>query len=159
LPIKIRWTSREYISWALMLFGACGLFQVLFIFLGQYFLRVGNYIIIIVIPSCITLALFFASIIIFESFAQVERKKKLRFQFRKIKYYSSGLKAFLGFPLTRPLIIVFGVFTPFFFASFYVSLMFLDYQFSFIIAEDFGAIMALLIANYIEKKYARIRRY
>ena len=43
MPIRFRWSSKEYISIAFMLFGACGIFQVLFIFLAQYILGVGNY--------------------------------------------------------------------------------------------------------------------
>ncbi|MHA1391002.1 MAG: hypothetical protein ACTSQT_02015, partial [Promethearchaeota archaeon] len=78
MPIRFRWSSKEYIPIALMLLGACGIFQVLFIFLAQFILGVGNYVVVILIPIGTTIALFFGVVIIFESFVQVEKKKKNR---------------------------------------------------------------------------------
>ena len=159
MPLKIRWTSSEYFVFALLLFGACGLFQVLYIFLGQYFWNVGNYIIVIVIPTGITVALFFASIIIFEAFAQVERNERLRRQYKKSKGYSSRMKSFYYAPIVRPLIITFIVFTIFFFIIYSISLIFVTSQISYVIAQVVSGIVCLLIANYFEKNYARVRRF
>jgi hypothetical protein len=159
MPLKIRWTSREYLPYALMLFGGCGLFQIFFIFYAQYFLRIGNYVIIILIPIGISLALFFATIIIFEAFAQVKRTEKLRSQFKKARDYSTTLKAFYRHEVVRPLLIIFAIFTPLFFISYYISLIFTDNQISFLIAEDLSAIICLLVANYFEKNYAKVRRF
>ena len=94
MPIRFRWSSKEYISIALILFGACGLFQVFFIFVAQYLLGVGNYLVVILIPLGATVALFFGVVIIFESFAQVERKKKLKSQFSKSRQNISKILEF-----------------------------------------------------------------
>jgi hypothetical protein len=122
-------------------------------------LEIGNYFVVILVPLGITLATFYASIIIFESYAQVERREKIRSQFRKSKTYSSKLEQFLNFPITKPLIIIFAVFTPFFFITFYICILFLNNTISFLTAENISAIICLLIANLIEKKYGKVRRY
>ena len=159
MPLKIRWSSKEYISFAFIFFGLCGLFQVLFIFIGQYFLTVGNYLIVIIIPIGITFATFFACLIIFEAFAEVERAEKLKRQYRKSKTYASKFKNFLYFPIVRPLLITFAFFTAFFFLMYFIFLNFLTDQISFMAAEIFAGVVCLLIANYFEKNYAKIRRF
>ena len=159
MPIRFRWTSKEYIPIALMLFGACGIFQVLFIFLAQYMLGVGNYLVIILIPIGITIALFFGVIIIFESFVQVEKRKQARSQFQKSRLELSKFRKILYFPIIRPIIIVFPVFTAIFFSTYGISLIFLDNVMAFLISENLAVIISLLIANLIEKKYAKINRY
>ena len=159
MPIRIRWKSKEYFGIALLLLGMCGILQLFLIFIGQYFLKIGNYFVVILVPLGITLATFYASIIIFESYAQVERREKLRSQFRKSKTYSSKLEQFLNFPITKPLIIIFAVFTPIFFTSFYTCTFFLDNTISFLTAENISAIICLLIANLIEKNYGKVKRY
>jgi len=63
MPIKFRWSTKEYIPIAFMLFGACGLFQVFFIFVAQYFLGVGNHLVVILIPIGATVALFFGVVL------------------------------------------------------------------------------------------------
>jgi len=133
--------------------------QLFFIFIGQYFLEIGNYFVVILIPLGMTVANFFAAIVIFESFAQVERREKLRSQFRKSKIDVSNLEKFLNFPVTKPLIIVSIIFVSFFFTTFYISATFLPNTISFIVAENTSAIICLLIANLIEKKYGRVQRF
>jgi len=130
-----------------MLFGACGLFQALFIFIAQYFLGVGNYIVVILIPVGATVALFF------------EKRKKLKTQFQKSRAETSKLRKFLYFPVVRPLIIVFPIFAVIFFTTFGIGLAFFDNVLSFVIAENLATLISLLIANFIEKKYAKIQRY
>ena len=158
MPIKFRWSSKEYISIAFMLFGACGLFQVFFIFIAQYFLGVGNHLVVILIPIGATIALFFGVVIIFESFAQVEKRKILKTQFSKSQQISK-IKKFLLFPIVRPLIITFPVFICSFFLTYGVCYTFLNNIISFLIAENLATLISLIIANFIEKKYAKIQRY
>lgn len=159
MPIRIRWKSKENLGIGLLLLGMCGIIQLFFIFIGQYFLEIGNYFVVILIPLGITVAIFFATMIIFESYAQIERREKLRSQFRKSKITISKLKKILNFPITKPLIIVFAVFSSFFFITFFISNSFLDNTFSFIIAENLSAVVCLLIANFIEKSYGKVQRY
>jgi len=159
MPIRFRWSSKEYIPIALMLFGACGLFQVFFIFVAQYILVVGNHLVVILIPIGATVALFFGVVIIFESFAQVEKKKKLQSQFSKSRQNVSKIQKFLYFPIVRPLIITFPIFTILFFSTYGISYIFLNNIMSFLIAENLATLITLLIANFIEKKYSKIKRY
>ena len=159
MPIRFRWTSKEYIPIAFMLFGACGIFQVLFVFLAQYILGVGNYLVVVLIPIGATIALFFGVVIIFESFVQVEKRKKLKSQFQKSRLESSKFRKILYFPIIRPIIIVFPIFAIVFISSYGISLIFLDNVMSFLIAENLATILSLLIANLIEKNYAKIQRF
>ncbi len=159
MPIKIRWTSKEYFGSGLLLLGMSGIFQLFFIFIGQYLLAMGNHIIIVLIPIGIWVALFYAALIIFESYAQVERREKLRTRFLKSKIKSSTLKRFLSIPVTKPLLIIFIFFNFFFFIVFFISIVFYDNTIAFLIAEILSAIFCLLIANLIEKNYGRVKRY
>ncbi|MFX1502253.1 MAG: hypothetical protein ACFFDH_14925, partial [Promethearchaeota archaeon] len=159
MPIRIRWTSKEYFGETLILLALCGMFQLFFIFIGQYVLAMGNHIILILIPIGVWVAIFFASLIIFESYAQVERRRKLKSRFGKKIKKDSTLDKFLKFPLTKPLLIVFIVFNVFFFSTFFISTTFLHNSMAFLTAEILSAITCLLIANLIEKKYGRIQRY
>jgi hypothetical protein len=159
MPIRIHWKSKEYLGIGLLLLGMCGMFQLLFIYVGQYYLGIGNYFIVILLPIGTWAALFFATTIIFESYAQVERREKLRSQFRKSGRKSSKIEKFLNFPITKPMLIVFIVFNVFFFGSFFISYIFLDGTMSFLLAENISAILCLLVANLIEKNYGKISRY
>ena len=142
-----------------MLFGVCGLFQTLFIFIAQFFLGVGNYIIVILIPVGATIALFFGVVLIYESFIQVEKRKKLKTQFQKSRQSGSKIRRFLFFPIVRPVIIVFPIFAAIFFATFGICMTFLDNGISFIFAENLATLISLLVANFIEKKYAKIQKF
>jgi hypothetical protein len=159
MPLRIRWSSKEYIGSGLLLLGMCGMFQLFFIYIGQYFLAMGNHIIVVLIPIGIWVALFYATIIIFESYAQIERREKLRTRFLKSKIKGSTLKRFLSVPITRPLLIIFLFFIISFFSVFFISVLFVDNTISFLIAEILSAIICLLIANLIEKNYGRVKRY
>lgn len=159
MPIRFRWSSKEYLPIALMLFGVCGLFQTFIVFIAQYFLGVGNYIVVILIPIGATIALFFGVVLIYESFIQVEKRRKLRTQFLKSRGTSSRIRSFLMFPIIRPIIIVFPIFTAIFFATYGVCLYFLDKIMAFIVAENLATLVSLLVANFIEKKYAKVQKF
>ena len=159
MPIRIRWKSKEYLGIGLLLLGMCGMFQLFFIFVGQYFLGIGNYFVVILLPIGIWAALFFATTIIFESYAQVERREKLRSQFKKSGSKNSTVAKLLKFPITKPMLIIFILFNAFFFSSFFICYLFLNSTLSFLLAENISAIVCLLVANLIERNYGRITRY
>ena len=159
MPLRIRWGQKEYLSIAFMLFGACGLFQVFYIFIAQYFFGIGNYVVVILIPLGVTFALFYASTVIFDSYAQVKRRKKLKQRFAKSIFGKERVKRFLEFPVVRPLLIIFIVFSACFFPSYYISQVYFNTIISFIIAENIGTIVCILVANLIEKVYGRVQRY
>ena len=137
----------------------CGLLQLFIIFLGQYFLGIGNYFVVILLPIGIWAALFYATTIIFESYAQVERREKLRSQFKKSGSKYSKVTNFLKFPITKPMLIILILFIAFFFSSFFICYLFFNGTISFLLAENISAIVCLLVANLIERNYGRIRRF
>ncbi|MFX1274837.1 MAG: hypothetical protein ACFFBP_21540 [Promethearchaeota archaeon] len=159
MPLRIRWKSGEYLPFALMMFGMCGLFQLIFIFIAQYFLDIGNYFIIIIIPIAVTAALYYSSKIIFESYAQIERRNKLKSQFRKAKISETRIKKILEFPISKPILVTFGIFTFLFIIGYIICILFSDSMVSFLIAENAGAIACLVFADYFEKNYGKIRRF
>jgi hypothetical protein len=159
MPIRVRWTTKQYFPFAMMLLGACGVFQVLFIFIAQYLLNVGNLFVVTLIPLGVTIGLLFGSMIIFESYAQVERNRKLKTRFQKSQGISSKFQRFLYFPVVRPLLIMFSIFMALFFISYLFGATFLDKATSFLVGEVFATIICLLVANLIEKRYGRVRRY
>lgn len=159
MPVRIRWKSKEYFGIGLLLFGMCGMIQLFFIFVGQYFLGIGNYIVVIIIPIGTWIAIFYAASIVFESYAQIERKKKFRSQFQKLRKAYSKLQKFLNFPITKPILIIFLLSIAFFFSSFFICTLFFDNTLAFLIAENLSAIFCLIAANLIEKNIGRIQRY
>ncbi|TXT59575.1 MAG: conserved membrane protein of unknown function [Promethearchaeota archaeon] len=150
MPIRIRWLSKDYVGVALMLFGACGLFQAIFILIGQVFLGVTNYFVMILIPIGIIIAIFYGTVIIFEGYAQVRRREKLRSQF-KGRTEKNAFKKFLHFPITKPILIMSSVFALFFFILYLILNIFLEGQLAFVISEISAAILFLFIANGIER--------
>jgi len=159
VSIRIRWKSGDYFPIALMMFGICGLFQLIFIFTAQYFLKIGNYFVIIIIPIAVSVALFYASKIIFECFAHVERRKKIKNQFKKVKRKENKINKILEFPVSKPLLITFGIFTGLFIGGYILCILYLNSILSFLIAENIGAIACLIFADYFEKNYAKIRKF
>ena len=159
MPLRIRWAQKEYFCIALTLLGSCGLFQVVFIFIAQYFLNIGNYITVILIPLGVTLVLFYASTIIFNSYAHVKQRKKIKSQYLKGVFRKVGFKRMFESNVSKSLVIIFIVFTPFFFASYFISRVWLNNIYSFIIAENISTIVCVFVANIIEKRYARIKRF
>jgi len=158
MPLNIRWKQKDYLSIALMLFGACGLFQAGIIFIAQYAFSIGNFLVIILIPIGVTIALFYCSVIIFDSFAQVERRAKIRSQFRKLTE-NKRFRKFLLFPIVRPLLIIFSIFMGSFLLSYFISFIYLTNIISFIIAENIATFVCILVSNLIEKSYGKVQRF
>ncbi|MFX1385519.1 MAG: hypothetical protein ACFFBP_24150 [Promethearchaeota archaeon] len=158
MPLNIRWKQKDYLGIALMLFGACGIFQAGIIIIAQYAFSIDNYLVITLIPIGVTIALFYCSIIVFDSFAQVERRRKIRRQFRKLSE-NKKFRKFLLFPIVRPLLILFSIFIGAFLLSYVICYFYLTNIISFIIAENIGTFICILIANLIEKSYGKVQRY
>lgn len=156
--MPIRWISKENIGIALILLGACGFLQIFYVFISQYFLSVGSYLVIVIISSGATVCLFFASIVLYESFDQISRRKNLKSQFHRFQKEHPAFQKFLDFPITKPLILISIVFSLMFIISFPISNIYLDSKMSYIMAENIGVIVCLFVANFIEKNYARLKR-
>ena len=159
MPLKIRWVKREYFGIALMLFGLCAIFQAFYIFIAQYFLSIGNYLVIILIPIGVIFALFYCSIIIFDSYAQVQRSRKIKRRFAKRIIEKVRFRKVFEVPVVRPILIIFAIFSVFFFPSYFISIIWFNNVYSFLIAEVMGAIACIFVANLIERHYAKIQRY
>ncbi len=153
MPLRIRWKSKENIGIALMLVGGCGLSQAMFILIGQLFLGVNNYFVMIIIPIGIIIATFYGTIIIYENYAQIRRREKLRSQFQAQRE-KNAFKKFINFPITKPLLIMSSVFILFFIIFYLILNIFLEGQLSFVFSETLAATIFLLICNVIERYYA-----
>ena len=159
MPLKIRWTQKEYFGTGLILLGACGLFQVFIIFIAQYLLSIGNYVVIILLPIGVSIVLFYVSTIIFDSYAQIKRRAKIKHQFKKGKSGRLGIRRILDSDIVKPVLIIIVIFTPLFFIFYFISQIWFNNIISFIIAENVGTIVCVFVSNIIERRYARVQRY
>jgi hypothetical protein len=155
MPIRIRWNHGKFLGLGLMIIGLCGLFQVIYIILAQYIFLIGSLYAIILIPIGATIGLILSAIIIFEGIAEVDRRRKIKSQFRK---KSDKDSKFFSLPIVRPLLICFISFTLIYILSFSLSLITLTSLQSFIIAENISTISCIFIANFIERNWAKIKR-
>jgi hypothetical protein len=114
---------------------------------------------VILVPIGATIALYYGSLIAFESYAQVQRRAKLKTQYRKSKQKNSFLRSIIDFPISKPLVVLFILFTVFFIITYLITNSFMDNIISFIITEFVSTLLCLLIANFLERSYAKISRY
>lgn len=156
MPIRIRWLSGKHLGLAFMIVGLCGLFQVIFIALAQYVFLIGSLFAVYLIPLGAVVGLVLASVIIYESIADVERRKKIKSQFRKKGEKKS---TFWSFPITKPIIICLGSFSLMFILVYAISIAAALTSFqSFIIAENAATIICIFIAHLVERMWAKIKR-
>ncbi len=155
MPIRIKWIKGKFLGLGLMIIGFCGLFQVIYILIAQYVFLIGSVFAVILIPIGATIGLILASVIIFESIADVERRQKIKSQFRK---KSGKERKFFSFPITKPLLLCFLIFTPIYILSFFICNISLNSFQSFIIAENISTISVIFIAYFIERNWAKIKR-
>ncbi|MBD3340131.1 MAG: hypothetical protein GF353_13540 [Candidatus Lokiarchaeota archaeon] len=158
MPLRIRWTQKENLGVALIFLGGCGLFQALIIFIAQFILSVGNYFAVILIPIGVTFALFYSAMVIYDSFAQVAQRRRIKNRFRKLKRKSKLFRS-LTSPTARPLTIIFIIFIAIFLLSYIIIVLFLSNTISFIIAENIATLFCVFVANLLENQYAKLRRY
>ncbi|MEJ2279919.1 MAG: hypothetical protein P8Y70_19565, partial [Candidatus Lokiarchaeota archaeon] len=156
---RIRWFSKEYIGIALLLLGSVVFIQAIFIILSQYFFGVGNYFVITIIPLGVSIGLFYAALIIYESFIQVHRRRRLRNRFIKDIENIKIFKKILNFPITKPILITAALYIPVFLVIFAIGNAFIEGSYAFIIAQNIAVIFCLIIANAIERSYAKVVRY
>ena len=155
MPIRIRWIKGKFLGLVLMIIGFCGLFQVIYLFLAQYLFQIGSLFAVIIIPIGTTIGLILTAVIIFESIAEVERRSKIKSQFRK---KSTKDKKFFSFPITKPLLICFMSFTLIYLLCYFICIIFLNSFQSFLIAENISTISCIFIAHIIERNWAKIKK-
>ena len=147
MPLKLNWVRGKYLGVTLLFTGAMGLVQALIIVpFAQYGVDVGSLYVIIMVPIICTFLLTYSAQILYESYAQVPKKRPPR-----VKKWHDKVRKFLRRELVRPSFIVIVSFLLLFFI-FYGIFSGLKSVNSFLIAENVGAIGALILATVLEKR-------
>lgn len=162
MPIKLNWLRGQNLGLALIFLAITGFTQVIFIIIAQYGMKMGSLYFVIFIPIGVVLALFYSIIIIFESQTTMSRFREnhphSQKKGQKLKFTSTKTWLYL-----RPFLIIVISFV----ASFLIMYGILyksmeedkiDVGVFFIIAENVGAIVSLIVATYIETDVARRMR-
>jgi uncharacterized membrane protein len=148
MPVRIKWFSGKYAGISLMFFGISGMFQSIFIALGQYASSVGSNYALILIPIAVTFCLGYSTGILYE--ARIQRQQRDQHH-RKYRKTAGGL---MESNLLLSVLISLGLFAILFFPVFYLVVLSTTALASFMIAENVGAIGVLVVASILEKAYA-----
>jgi len=156
--VKLNWSKGKNLGLALIFLGIIGLTQVIFITIAQYGLSIGSPYFVIFIPLGVTLALFYGVITIFESSTSMAKYRGARqFSTKNTKNSAPFLQS-QQWTILRPIIIIIISFSVVFLFTYLIADYWLEAGNSFIIAENLGAILALVVATYIETAQARKMR-
>lgn len=148
MPIKINWTNGKFLGISLFYLGIMGLTQALiFIPIGQYLINVGSLYVVILLPIGISLAMTYATQILYESYIQIKTKKVK-------KYRSFSSKPILGFEpeVIKSMIVIIVSFTAIFGLSYAISQSLSPIN-SFVVSENISAIGTLVIASILESQF------
>lgn len=153
MPVKIYWMRGRNLGLALIFLSLVGFIQVIFIIIAQYGLQIGSQEIVILVPLGVTIALFYAVIVVFESWANITKYREAR-PFSQKKSKTIRFLQRYNWILLRPVgVIILG-----FMILFAITLGItqgLDQSLRYVIAENVGAIGGLLLATYIESAAQR----
>ncbi|HMF30400.1 MAG TPA: hypothetical protein VKK79_03240 [Candidatus Lokiarchaeia archaeon] len=148
MPLRIKWFQGKYSTILLMFFGIAGLFQAIFIAIGEFASDVGSDYAVTLIPVIVTLCIGFSSGILYE--ARLQQQKRVQHH----RKYQKTLGVFQRNELFLPILVPLIAFAALFFPTFYLVVLGTTPLASFIIAENVGAIGTLVIASVLEKTYA-----
>jgi len=166
MPIKLMWLKGRNFGLALIFLGVMTLLQVLFILIAQYALNIGSIFAVTLIPFGVIVATFYSALVIFESKTEMSQ---YRGNFQK-KHQKSRKKASsknkiieiinkINWMYARPLLIIAGVFIGGFWLTYLILFsLFEDQTIVYVIAENVGAVLSLVIATYIETSTFRKTR-
>jgi hypothetical protein len=147
MPLKIRWTQGKYLGVSLIFLAVMGLVQSLVIIpFAQYAVDVGSMYVLILIPIVSTILMTYASQVIYEAYAKSPRKRIIRGN-----KYIVKIRTFLQKELIRPPFVVIISFLIIFFLV-YGIFSYLESVNTFVIAENVGAISALILSVILEKR-------
>jgi len=147
MPLKIHWSQGRYLGISLLFLGVMGLIQALIVIpFGQYAVDVGSLYVLILIPIVSTILLTYSAQVLYASYAKSPKKRQIRGKAWIVK-----IREFLHRELIRPLFITIVSFLVIFFI-FYGIFSGLVSVYSFVIAENIGAISVLLISVILEKR-------
>ncbi len=156
MPVKLNWKKDQSLGLALMYLGIMGILQIIFMFIGQYWIQIGVKPIIILIPIGVIAATFYSVIVIFESSTTMaDYRNTHKFTSKKKKNtgtFKEKLIKFLSNYYVKPVALVTIMFT----ITFLISCMFTFLWFSrstmFLIADNLSAIIVMIFATMNESK-------
>ncbi len=166
MPIKLMWMKGKNLGLGLIFLGVMTLLQVLFIIIAQYILNIGSIIAVTLISIGVIIATFYATLVIFESRTEMGQYRgnfqKRKQKSRKRSTNNNKLKNILSkinWMYAKPLLIIAGIFIGGFWLTYLILFGLIeDKTIVYVIAENVGAILSLVIATYIETSNFRKTR-
>ncbi|MHA1475577.1 MAG: hypothetical protein ACTSQ5_10360 [Promethearchaeota archaeon] len=166
MPIKLMWLKGRNFGLALIFLGVMTLLQVLFILIAQYALNIGSIFAVILIPIGVIVATFYSTLVIFESKTAMSQDRgnfqKRHQKSRKKAASKNKIKEIINkinWMYARPLLIITGVFIGGFWLTYLILFsLFEDKTIVYVIAENIGAVLSLIVATYIETSTFRKTR-
>ncbi len=160
------WLKGRNFGLALIFLGVMTLLQVLFILIAQYALNIGSIFAVILIPIGVIVATFYSSLVIFESKTEMSQYRgnfqKRHQKSRKKAASKNKIKEVINkinWMYARPLLIIAGVFIGGFWLTYLILFsLFEDQTIVYVIAENIGAVLSLVVATYIETSTFRKTR-
>ncbi len=162
MVIKLQWVRGKSFGLALIYFGIMGLFQTIFIILGQYGMHIGSKPIVILIPIGIILATYYSLLVLFESTTKVSEFRKIHQTGLKKKKKTAnkqkGFKGFINNIYVKPVLMVVAVFSSLFGVAFLITFSWTDQATTFVIADNVAGFGTILFATYMEYEAKRKSR-
>ena len=156
MPIKLNWTRGRNLGLALIFLGVMGFVQIIFMIIAQYAMKIGSRYAVIFVPIGVTLALFYAIIILLESRTSIVKYREARAGTQK-KKKEITLSERINWALVRPAIVIVIIFSALFGFTLLVTQK-LEPVNAYIIAQNVGAIGSLIFATYMEADAKRKTR-
>jgi len=166
MPIKLQWMKGRNLGLGLIFLGVMTLLQVIFILIAQYGFSIGSLYVVALVPFGVILATFYSTLVLFESRTEMsqyrskiqrrpQKSKKKKKDTNKVKEIMDKI----NWVYVKPVLIIAGGF----FGGFWITYLILfslveDQTIVFLIAENIGAILSLLLATYNETSTYRKTR-
>lgn len=148
MPIKINWANGKFLGISLFYLGIMGLTQALiFIPIAQYVINVGSLYVVILLPIGVSLAMTYATQILYEAYIQI-RTKKVK------KYRNVSSKSMIGFEpeVIKSMIVIIISFAAIFGLSYAITHSLSPIS-AFVVSENISAIGTLVIASVLETQF------
>lgn len=156
--IKLQWLRGKSLGLAMIYLGIMSFFQLIFIALGQYAMKVGSRPITVLVPIAVIMATFYSVLVNFETNTTMnEFRSTHQYKHKKVAQdFKRKFRVFLKNIYVRPVLIVISVFTILFFFTWLILFGFIEESWIvFIIAENVGALGVILFISYLEKSTGR----
>jgi hypothetical protein len=158
--IKLNWLRGKSFGLALLYLGIMGLFQILFITVAQYGMKIGSRPITILVPIAVILATFYCVLVIFESYTSMnEYRSSHTLKHSKYAKNKGFLSKIIKNIYVRPVFYVVIIFSGIFFFTWLILFAFFEQNWIvFAIVDNVAALGLILITAYIEKANSRKTR-